>query len=88
MTLKQAWDKTIKKWEYIFETDDRSYVNDITSCGLCDLFYWNNCRHCPIKEMTGRLYCLGTNINKGMTRKSVKDTYMFLLLVREATLND
>jgi len=57
-TLEEAWDITIKKWETVIENpgvDDSGAM----ACGLCMLFFDNDCIGCPINK-SGYRYCIGT----------------------------
>ncbi len=82
ITLKEAWEKTFEKWELIlggFWTND-----DMATCGLCNYFFENRCRECPVAEMAGDIDCLKTPYyTSGKDRND--EEYLWLLLVREAT---
>ena len=87
MTLNQAWNKTIKKWEILIENPNRSEPE----CGLCLLFtdMWHqNCTRCPLLIFDVR--CIDDrspymNYMRNHTKEGAELMYMFLLLVREAT---
>lgn len=59
-----ALEISIKKWEYIETLFSRGETIDNdggpATCGLCMLFFMNNCDGCPIREDTGKKYCDGT----------------------------
>lgn len=33
-------------------------------CAFCRKYYYDNCKECPIKIVTGKKFCLGTNWDK------------------------
>ena len=57
-TIEQAWDVSIAKWHEL----QREPVIDggIRSCGLCMLYFRDDCDECPIRGYTGQVVCEGT----------------------------
>lgn len=49
---------SIRKWEEIVAGEE---VDDgVDNCPLCQLFYWEDCKGCPVKETTGKECCVGS----------------------------
>jgi hypothetical protein len=64
LTLDEAFEASIKKWEFLrdyYRDNSHEPIKDggIRSCGLCMLFWENNCKGCPIAE-TGHAGCVAT----------------------------
>lgn len=59
-TLREGFDISIAKWEFIHDTiKDGEYVSNdggFKTCGLCMLYFVNGCSGCPIK-MEGHYEC-------------------------------
>lgn len=59
-----ALEISIKKWEYIETLFKRGETIDSdggpATCGLCLLFFIENCDGCTIREDTGKKHCDGT----------------------------
>jgi hypothetical protein len=62
--LQDAWDRSIAKWQMIVDSfeSDSPIVDDggHTTCGLCQLYWINDCKGCPIRELTGKTFCADT----------------------------
>ena len=50
-------------------------------CALCTLFYFNslNCNGCPIKSLTGRGSCIGTDYEQVVDAHAIRDEPNFRL---------
>lgn len=55
---KEALEGSIKKWEGIVDGTiiDRGQDN----CPLCQLFFENSCRGCPVSIRSGKRFCRNT----------------------------
>jgi len=53
----EALKGSIAKWETVRETLKQEGVTD---CPLCQLFYNNGCKGCPVSKKTRQINCCGT----------------------------
>lgn len=58
MTPEKALEASIARWEKI--ATGELYSGGITTCALCDLFWADACKGCPVRERGGAPYCEGT----------------------------
>lgn len=86
-TIKEAWSKTIEKWSLI--VNGYTNTNDLSSCGLCNLFFHYGCITCPVYETTLKTTCKLTPYTKWVDNDRKKEDaeheLMFLLTVKEFT---
>lgn len=50
-----ALDKSIKKWEDIYDNDGED--KGVDNCALCEIYYNNKCKSCPVYVYTGKASC-------------------------------
>lgn len=88
--LEQAWEKTLEKWELTIYSHEKFNRLDgqgaCHTCGLCDLYYKQQCKGCPIEQHTGESTCEGTpydDYGRNHNLRNAKREYEFLLDVRE-----
>ncbi len=90
--LTEAWDKTLKKWELLFENSSiYSGICPASTCGLCNKYHkFTKCKGCCIAKITDDFLCRGTPLSdKELSRKEKAELeYLFLLFVKEATFNN
>ena len=84
-TIEEAWEKSFAKWELILA--GKIPLAPIPACGLCNLYYVDDCGHCPIFAYTGYRTCEGTPIDtdEGITSEVAKAEIEFLKLVKSKT---
>lgn len=60
----EALKASISAWEgKLAEENPENIRTGATACPLCRLFYYYDCRGCPVKEKTGKPLCSGTPYN-------------------------
>lgn len=69
--LDEAWEKTTAKWQNLKDAAQYSKrnrmsthvdINNVLTCGLCDLYYMDSCDGCPIFIHTNFRACRRTPI--------------------------
>ena len=82
--LKSAFDKSIQAW--LLRSMGFEMYDTKKSCGLCDMFYNNYCRDCPIYIKTGLNVCRANKhyitFIKDRTPKNAKAELDYLLKLK------
>lgn len=61
LTKSEAIDASIEHWKQNRDAKTPWEVStDVSACALCDLYYSNGCKGCPVSENTGKTRCGGT----------------------------
>ena len=87
-TLREAFEKSLEKWRLIIDGFD-PHGDDIETCGLCDLYYEENCVGCPIYNITNDVYCERTPFEKWSKNPSTKNAKMeldFLKVIKKYSM--
>jgi hypothetical protein len=67
-TLEDAWEKTLAKWGK--KGAVRAFYLTSDGCGLCNMFWWNDCKGCPIAKQSGLKFCHGFKAYHDMSHVS------------------
>ena len=62
----EALEKSIKHWEDNAGDDPKKWSVGASKCALCDLYYEDFCRGCPVRMRTGITNCAGTPYRKAV----------------------
>lgn len=94
-TLEEAWEKTLEKWE-LASIGINVELYTISTCGLCNLYFFHNCEGCPVLKITGKMRCIDTpyrkyvlsDITEEMRLQYAQEELDFLKMVKEKTYDN